>query len=97
MLGAVKVKSELEIGKMYSDILLTPKEKIEERYSILIEFKYIKNEEYKKDKNILKEKQEEAKNQIMKYKNTEELKNIKKLNCYTVVAVLNELYVEKID
>ena len=47
MLGAVNVKSELEVGGKYIDILLTPREKQEERHSVMIEFKYIKKEIYK--------------------------------------------------
>ncbi len=48
MLGTMIVKSELEIGGKYSDILLIPKEKWAERYGVLLEFKYIKQEDYDK-------------------------------------------------
>lgn len=96
MLGAVYVKSELEIGGKYADILLIPREKIQERYGVLIEFKYIKKEEYEKDNSLLKEKKQEAKEQIEKYRKTEEIKMLPKIRCYSVVAIKDELYVEEI-
>ena len=96
MLGAVYVKSELEVEGKYSDILLIPREKMQERYGVLIEFKYIKKEDYEKDNNLLKEKQKEAREQLEKYKKTEEIKIIPKLRSYSVVAIKDELYVEKI-
>ena len=96
MLGAVYVKSELELEGKYSDILLIPREKMQERYGVLIEFKYIKKEDYEKDNNLLKEKQKEAREQLEKYKKTEEIKIIPKLRSYSVVAIKDELYVEEI-
>ena len=96
MLGAVYVKSELEVEGKYSDILLIPREKMQERYGVLIEFKYIKKEDYEKDNNLLKEKQKEAREQLEKYKKTEEIKIIPKLRSYSVVAIKDELYVEEI-
>ena len=95
MLGAVYVKSELEIGGKYSDILLIPKEQIEERYGVLIEFKYIKQEDYDKNKELLDEEQKEAKEQLEKYKETEEIKMIPKLRSYAVVAIKDRLIVEE--
>ena len=95
MLGAVYVKSELEIGGKYSDILLIPREEIKTRYGVLIEFKYIKKEDYEKDKNLLKEKQKEAREQLTKYKETEEIKMIPNIRCYSVVVIKDELYVEE--
>ena len=60
MLGTLYVKSELEVGGKYADILLVPKEEIRERYSILIEFKYIKQEDYDRDNEILQQKQDKS-------------------------------------
>ena len=96
MLGAVYVKSELEIEGKYADILLIPREKIEERYGVLIEFKYIKQEDYDKNPKLLKEKQKEAQEQLEKYKKTEEIKMIPKLRSYSVVAIKDKLIVEEI-
>ena len=96
MLGAVYVKSELEIGGKYSDILILPKEKIEERYGVLIEFKYIKQEDYEKDNSLLEQKQKEAKEQLLKYKKTEEIKNIPNLRSYSVVAIKDKLIFEEV-
>ena len=91
------VKSELEIGGKYSDILLIPREKIDERYGVLIEFKYIKQEDYEKDNSLLEKKQEEAKNQLEKYRNTEEIRLIPNLRCYSVVAIKDRLEVQEVD
>ena len=96
MLGTMVVKSELEVGGGFADILLIPREKINERYGILIEFKYIKQEEYEKDNSLLNKKQEEAKAQLEKYKNTDEIKLIPKLKAYSVVAIKDKLIVEEI-
>ena len=94
MLGAILVKSELEVESKYSDLLLIPKENLDERFGILIEFKYIKKEDYTEE--TLKQKQEEAKKQLEKYKKTEEIKMIPKLRTYNIVAVKDELIVEEI-
>ena len=96
MLGTMVVKSELEVTEGYSDILLIPREKINERYSILVEFKYIKKEDYEKDKGLLEKKQEEAKEQIEKCKQSEEIKLLLKLKCYTVVVIKDKIYKEEI-
>ena len=86
------VKSEEELRRNYSDILLMPKEPNKGYYSVMIEFKYLK----KTEENKLKEKQEEAREQIEKYSNTEEMKTIKNLNKYTVVAINDKIHVQKI-
>lgn len=96
MLGTMMVKSELEVAGGYSDILLIPKEKIKERYGILAEFKYIKKEDYEKNKKILEEKQSEARKQLIKYKNTEEIKLLPKIKTYYIIAIKNELIFEEI-
>ena len=96
MLGAVYVKSELEVGGEYADILIVPKEKIEERYGVLIEFKYIKQEDYNKNPELLKQKQEEAKAQLERYTKAEELQAIPNLKSYAVVVIKDKLIVEEL-
>ena len=59
----------------------------------MIEFKYLKKGEESK----LKEKQEEAKKQIEEYGEFEEIRELKNIYKYTVVAVNDKIYVEKID
>ena len=44
----------------------------------------------------LKEKQEEAKKQIEEYREFDEIRDLKDIICYTVVAVNDKIYVEKI-
>ena len=46
---------------------------------------------------MLKEKQEEAKKQIIMYSETEEIKAIPKIKKYSVVAVKDKLYVEEVS
>ena len=84
------------LGIIKSVILLLLKEKMDERYGVLIEFKYIKKETYENDNKILEIKKQEAKQQIEKYKQTEEIKMIPKIRSYTVVAIKDELYVDEI-
>ena len=86
------VKSELEVQREYPDILLVPRDRSKGYNSVMIEFKYLKKGEEKK----LKEKQKEAKEQILRYSNFDEIKDIEKLNKYTVVAINDKIYVEKI-
>ncbi len=87
-----RLKSEMEVQRKYPDILLIPKDRSKGYKGVMIEFKYLKKEEAEK----LKGKQEEARNQIKEYMKFEEIKDIQDLNCYTVVAVNDEIYVEKI-
>ena len=56
------------------------------------EFKYLKKDE----KNKLEEVTKEATEQIKQYGEFEEIKKIKDLNKYVVVAVNDELFVKKI-
>ena len=86
------VKSEMEVGREYPDIVLIPREVDKGYNAIMIEFKYLKKTEEDK----LEEKQKEAREQIEKYSNTEEMKAIKNLNKYTVVAVNDKVYIQKI-
>lgn len=96
MLGTLYVKSELEVGGKYADILLVPKEEIKERYSILIEFKYIKQEDYDRDNEILQQKQEQAKEQIEVYRKSEEIQMLPKLKCYSIVVIKDRIELKEI-
>mgnify|MGYP004609136021 FL=1 len=70
---------------------------IKERYSILIEFKYIKQEDYEKDNSLLKQKQDQAKEQLQMYKSTEEIKMLPKLKSYSVVVIKDRIEYEEIN
>ena len=96
MLGAVYVKSELEVGGEYADILIVPREKIQERYGVLLEFKYIKQEDYNKNPELLEQKKQEAKQQLERYTKTEELKAIPNLRSYAVVVIKDKIEVEEL-
>ena len=96
MLGAVYVKSELEIGGEYADILIIPREKLNERYGVLLEFKYIKQEEYNKKPELLQQKQTEAKAQLERYNKTEEIQAIPNLRSYAIVVVKDKISVEEV-
>ena len=78
-----RLKSEMEVERKYPDILLIPKDPSKGYKGVMVEFKYLK----KGEENKLEEKQKEAREQI------KELKNIYK---YTVVAVNDKIYVEEI-
>ena len=86
------IKSEMEIKRNYPDILLIPRDLNNNYYSIMIEFEYLK----KGEENKLKEKQEEAKEQIIRYSNFEEIKSLENLKKFTVVVVNNKIYVEEV-
>ncbi len=87
-----RLKSEMEVQRKYPDILLMPKNQTKGYKGIMIEFKYLKKEQAEK----LQEKQEEARKQIEEYAELEEIKDISDLNFYTIVAVNDKLYVQKI-
>ena len=87
-----RLKSEMEVQRKYPDILLIPRDQSKRYKGVMIEFKYLKKEESGK----LKEKQEEAKKQIEEYGEFEEIKELKNIYKYTVVAVNDEIYVEEI-
>ena len=96
MLGAVYVKSELEVGGEYADILIVPREKLNERYGVLLEFKYIKQEDYNKNPELLEQKKKEAKAQLERYTKTEELSAIPKLRSYAVVVIKDKIQAEEL-
>ena len=96
MLGAVYVKSELEIGREYADILIIPREKLNERYGVLLEFKYIKQEDYNKKPELLQQKLAEAKTQLERYNQTEKIQAIPNLRSYAIVVVKDKIQVEEL-
>ena len=87
-----RLKSEMEIQRKYPDILLIPKDQSKGYKGVMIEFKYLKKGEEEK----LKEKQEEARKQIEEYGEMEEIKELRNIEKYTVVAVNDKIYVENI-
>ena len=87
-----RLKSEMEVQRKYPDILLIPRDPSKGYNAVMIEFKYLK----KGEEGRLQEKQEEAKKQIEEYAEFEEIKSIEKLSKYTVVAVNDKLYVERL-
>ena len=87
------VKSELEVEREYPDIVLIPRDRSKGYQAIMVEFKYLK----KSEENRVEEKQKEARNQIERYSHTEEMKNIDKMNKYTIVVVNDKVHVEKVE
>ena len=87
-----RLKSEMEVQRKYPDILLIPKDQEKGYKAVMIEFKYLK----KSEESRLEEKQKEAKKQIEEYGEFEEIKEIPNLYKYTVVAVNDKIYVEKV-
>ena len=91
-IGFFRIKSEMEVQRKYPDLLLIPKRDQEKYYGVMIEFKYLKKEQA----NQLQEIQEEARKQIQEYSEFEEIKAIPNLRKYTIVAVVDEIYVEEV-
>ena len=87
-----RLKSEMEVQRKYPDILLIPKDRSKGYKGVMIEFKYLK----KGEENKLQEKQKEAREQIKEYGEFEEIKELENIYKYTVVAVNDRIYVEKI-
>ena len=87
-----RLKSEMEVQRKYPDILLIPKDRSKGYKGVMIEFKYLK----KGEENKLQEKQKEAREQIKEYGEFEEIKELENIYKYTVVAVNDKIYVEKI-
>ena len=83
---------EYEVNRKYIDLLIQPIDKNVGYYSVLIEFKYLK----KKDEDKLEETKRQAKEQLLEYCNLERIKNIPNLKKYTIVAVVDELYVNEL-
>lgn len=86
------IKSETEVMRKYPDILLIPRELNKNYYSVLVEFKYLK----KNEQESLEQKQQEARKQISEYAEFDEIKKLKNLRKYTIVAIVDELFVEEI-
>ena len=91
-ISSYSTKSEMEVNRNYPDILLVPRDRTKGYKSIMVEFKYIKKGETSK----LEDKQKEAREQIERYSEFEDIKDIKGLRKYTIVVAGNELYVEEI-
>jgi len=86
------VKSEPEVNRKYPDILMVPRDSSKGYNSIMVEFKYLKAGE----KNKLEEMQLQAKKQIEEYSQFEDIKQLPKLNKFTIVAINDEMYVQKV-
>ena len=86
------VKSEMEVNRNYPDILLVPRDRTKGYKAIMVEFKYLKKGETAK----LEDKQKEAREQIERYSEFDDIKDIEGLRKYTIVVARNELYVEEI-
>ena len=85
-------KSEMEVNRNYPDILLIPRDRTKGYKSIMVEFKYLK----KGEKAKLKDKQKEAREQIERYSQFDDIKDIEGLRKYTIVVATNEIYVQEI-
>ena len=82
----------MEVKRNYPDILLVPKDRTKGYKSIMVEFKYLKKEEKAK----IEDKQKEAREQIERNSEFEEIKEIEGLRKYTIVVATNEIYMEEI-
>ena len=85
-------KSEMEVNRNYPDILLVPRDRTKGYKSIMVEFKYIKKGENAK----IEDKQKEAREQIERYSEFEDIKDIEGLRKYTLVVTPNDIYMDEI-
>ena len=82
------VKSEYEVEDGYIDIALLKQVNMEPKYFGIMELKYISKSKYEeKGEEIVKEKLEEAKEQLKKYNTSEELKNIINLKKWAIIFI----------
>ena len=80
------VKSEYEIKNGYIDILLLIRGQLELNYEALIEIKYIKKQDYEQfGEKIVEKRFNEAREQMMKYKQDEELANKENLKKWIMI------------
>ncbi len=86
------VKSEMEVNRNYPDILLVPRDRTKGYKSVMVEFKYLKKGETAK----VEDKQKEAREQIKRYSEFEDIKDIEGLRKYTIVVATSEIYVEEV-
>ena len=86
------VKSEMEVNRNYPDILLVPRDRTKGYKAIMVEFKYLK----KGDTSKLEEKQTEAREQIGRYSEFDDIKDRVGLRKYTIVVATNEIYAQEI-
>ena len=91
-LSIYSTKSEMEVNRNYPDILLVPRDRTKGYKAIMVEFKYIKKGETAK----LEDKQKEAKEQIERYSEFDDIKDIEGLRKYTIVVAGSEIYVQEI-
>ncbi|NSW92525.1 MAG: AAA family ATPase [Firmicutes bacterium] len=88
------VKSEYEVDGGYIDIALLKREPIDPAYFAIFEVKYIKKSEYEAHgEKIIEEKKNEAMEQIMKYKSSDELQNLPRLKKWVIVFVADKCVV----
>ncbi|MGM9977720.1 MAG: AAA family ATPase [Clostridium sp.] len=87
------VKSEYEVEDGYIDIALLKQVNMEPKFFGIMELKYISKSKYEeKGEEIVKEKLNEAKEQLEKYDRSEELKNMKNLKKWAIVFVNDKCY-----
>ena len=91
-IGSYSTKSEMEVNRNYPDILLVPRDRTKGYKAIMVEFKYLK----KGEKAKVEDKQKEAREQIKRYCQFEDIKDIEGLRKYTLVVSPSEIYVEEI-
>ena len=91
-INSYSTKSEMEVNRNYPDILLVPRDRTKGYKAIMVEFKYLKKGETAK----LEDKQREAREQIERYSQFDDIKDIEGLRKYTIVVATNEIYVEEI-
>ena len=89
------VKSEYEVEEGYIDIALLERSGVDPEYEAVIELKYIKKGEYQaKGESVVEDRLEEAKAQLLRYKQADELRDKNNLQKFVLIFA-GEEYVKK--
>lgn len=75
------INSEMPISEGRIDLLLTKYDPYDSKYQFLLEFKYLKIS----DNSKYEAKKSEAKNQLLRYKTSEEIQRLENLKCYLII------------
>ncbi len=87
----LKIYSEYQVKNGYADLMILRNSPLSQ-FDMMIELKYLKVREYRKNKKLLEEKRQEAIHQLEKYQDDERL-DVSKLKRYIVIFVGNNVKV----
>lgn len=90
------IKSEPEVNHKYPDILLLERSPYQVKHQHLIELKYCKKSERKKQPQVWEDKRTEGIQQVQGYQQLTDIKQLDKLSCWVIVTDGEEVLVEQV-